>query len=235
MGAERKSAVISEETAKLTAYHEGGHAIVALKTPGADPIHKATIMPRGSALGMVMQLPEGDQKSMSRKQMLARLDVCMGGRVAEEMMFGPENVTSGASSDLQQATRLANAMVTRYGMSEKVGKVFISDQRDEGGETRAAIDEEVKRLLDESYTRAKALLESNRRDLERVAQALLVHETLTGAEINEVLGGGKIKREINTGPMQRAKGATAVVGPTKQAVAVGGTPAGAKAKANSQA
>eukprot|EP01038_Epipyxis_sp_PR26KG_P013825 gene13825-18539_t len=119
MGAERKSAVISPETMKMTAFHEAGHALVALKTAGADPIHKATIMPRGRALGMVMQLPEGDQTSMSRKQMLARLDVCMGGRLAEEIVFGPENVTSGASSDIQQATRLAKAMVTKYGLSDK--------------------------------------------------------------------------------------------------------------------
>jgi ATP-dependent metalloprotease len=111
MGAERKTAVISPETARMTAYHEGGHALVALKTAGADPVHKATIMPRGQALGMVMQLPAGDQTSQSRKQMLARLDVCMGGRVAEEMMFGADEVTSGASSDIRQATSLARSMV----------------------------------------------------------------------------------------------------------------------------
>ena len=124
MGAERKSAVISPETMRTTAFHEAGHALVALKTAGADPIHKATIMPRGRALGMVMQLPDGDQTSMSRKQMLARLDVCMGGRVAEELVFGYDNVTSGASSDIQQATRLAQAMVTKYGLSDKVGVRF---------------------------------------------------------------------------------------------------------------
>jgi ATP-dependent metalloprotease len=112
MGAERKSAIISPETMRMTAFHEAGHALVALKTDGADPIHKATIMPRGRALGMVMQLPDGDHTSYSRKQMLARLDVCMGGRVAEEVVYGTENVTSGASSDIQQATRLAKAMVS---------------------------------------------------------------------------------------------------------------------------
>ena len=105
MGAERQSAVISKETMRTTAFHEAGHALISLLTDGSDPIHKATIMPRGRSLGMVMQLPEGDQTSMSRKQMLARLDVCMGGRVAEELVFGEENVTSGASSDFQQATR----------------------------------------------------------------------------------------------------------------------------------
>ena len=114
MGAERKSAVISPETARMTAYHEGGHALVALKTSGADPVHKATIMPRGQALGMVMQLPAGDQTRQSRKQMMARLDVCMGGRVAEEMIFGADEVTSGASSDIRQATSLARSMVRKF-------------------------------------------------------------------------------------------------------------------------
>jgi ATP-dependent metalloprotease len=124
MGAERKSALISPESARLTAYHEGGHALVATKTKGAHPIHKATIMPRGQALGMVMQLPTGDQTSMSRRQMLADLDVCMGGRVAEEVVFGADEVTSGASSDLMQATRLAREMVTKWGMTDGVGPVF---------------------------------------------------------------------------------------------------------------
>merc|ERR1719247_3926884 len=121
MGAERKSAVLTEESKRLTAFHEAGHAIMALFTDGATPIHKATIVPRGQALGMVTQLPDKDQTSISRRQMLARLDVCMGGRVAEELIFGKKDVTSGASSDLQQATDLATAMVTRYGFSEKVG------------------------------------------------------------------------------------------------------------------
>ncbi len=111
MGAERKSAIISPESARLTAYHEGGHALVAINTPGAHPVYKATIMPRGQALGMVSQLPEGDQTSITRKQLLARLDVCMGGRVAEEMIFGKDEVTGGASSDIYQATQLARQMV----------------------------------------------------------------------------------------------------------------------------
>lgn len=121
MGVERKSAFITEESRKLTAYHEGGHALVAMLTKGASPVHKATIMPRGNALGMVMQLPDKDDKSMTRKQLLAMLDVCMGGRVAEELIFGGDNVTTGASQDLTSATQIARAMVTEYGFSDRVG------------------------------------------------------------------------------------------------------------------
>jgi ATP-dependent metalloprotease len=189
MGSERKSAVISPETMKMTAFHEAGHALVALKTEGADPIHKATIMPRGRALGMVMQLPDGDQTSYSRKQMLARLDVCMGGRVAEEIVYGAENVTSGASSDIQQATRLANAMVTKYGLSEKVGVMFLDDKNKGSGETQKFVDDEVRTLLNESYNRAKKILETNRKELDIIAKGLLDYESLSGGEIVSLLKG----------------------------------------------
>merc|ERR1719337_826057 len=121
MGPERKSAAISPENMKLTAYHEGGHALVALKTRGAMPIHKATVVPRGDALGMVSYLPEKDQLNLSRQQMLAHIDICMGGRVAEELIFGKENVTTGASSDLAQATSTARNMIIKYGMSDELG------------------------------------------------------------------------------------------------------------------
>uniref|UniRef100_A0A7S2WPS6 AAA+ ATPase domain-containing protein n=1 Tax=Rhizochromulina marina TaxID=1034831 RepID=A0A7S2WPS6_9STRA len=193
MGAERKSAVISPETARLTAYHEGGHALVAIKTAGADPIHKATIMPRGQALGMVMQLPAGDQTSMSRQQMLARLDVCMGGRVAEEMIFGPNAVTSGASSDIRQATQLARSMVMHYGMSDEVGVVFHSNDQS-SPEMRALIDKEVQKLLNDSYQRATKVLATNRRELEVLAKALLEHETLSSTDITDIISGRRIKR-----------------------------------------
>lgn len=194
MGPERKSAFISKETARMTAYHEGGHALVALKTPGANPIHKATIMPRGQALGMVMQLPDGDQTSQSRKQMLAYMDVCMGGRVAEELIFGPDEVTSGAVSDFQQATNLARQMVMNYGMNDEIGVVFHSDRDQPSPETQAKIDSEVKKILDASYDRAKRLLQANSNTLKLLAEGLIEHETLTRDEINVIASGRKLKR-----------------------------------------
>mmetsp|Transcript_7661 Transcript_7661/g.9550 ORF Transcript_7661/g.9550 Transcript_7661/m.9550 type:complete len:659 (-) Transcript_7661:287-2263(-) len=194
MGAERRSAVISKETARMTAYHEGGHALVAIKTAGADPVHKATIMPRGQALGMVMQLPSGDQTSISRKQMMARMDVCMGGRVAEEMIFGPDEVTSGASSDIRQATSLARSMVMQWGMSDEVGVVFHSNENDASPEMKATIDREVQKLLVSSYARTKRCLEVNRKELETVAKALIEHETLSGKEIEDLVSGRKLRR-----------------------------------------
>merc|ERR1711871_772546 len=197
MGSERLSAYISPETQKLTAYHEGGHATVALHTRGANPVHMATIMPRGRALGLVLQLPEGDQKSQTRQQMLAEIDVCMGGRVAEELVFGEDNVTSGASSDLQRATMIARRMVMYYGMGskDKVGVVRYDAENMESlsPETREAIDKEVKDLLDSSYKRAKNLLIQRRGDLETIAKALLKHETLSGEELKMVLQGKEVK------------------------------------------
>jgi len=193
MGAERKTAVISPETLKCTAFHEAGHALISLKTDGADPIHKATIMPRGRALGMVMQLPDGDQTSMSRKQMLAKLDICMGGRVAEEVFFGEDNVTSGASSDFQQATRLAKAMVTKWGFSSKLGIQYNGDPKDKmSGETQTLIDNEVRTLLNDSYARALNMITEHKRELRYIAHALIEHETLSGSEIREVANGYKI-------------------------------------------
>nr|AVY91714.1 FtsH protease [Saccharum hybrid cultivar SP80-3280]AVY91722.1 FtsH protease [Saccharum hybrid cultivar SP80-3280] len=185
MGTERKSMFISDESRKLTAYHESGHAIVALNTQGAHPIHKATILPRGSALGMVTQLPSQDETSISKKQLLARLDVCMGGRVAEELIFGEDNVTTGARNDLHTATELAQYMVSNCGMSEAIGPVHVKERP--SVEMQSRIDAEVVKLLREAYGRVKRLLKKHEKQLHALANALLEHETLTADEINKVV------------------------------------------------
>ncbi|KDO56109.1 hypothetical protein CISIN_1g003696mg [Citrus sinensis] len=185
MGTERKTMFISEESKKLTAYHESGHAIVAFNTEGAHPIHKATIMPRGSALGMVTQLPSSDETSVSQKQLLARLDVCMGGRVAEELIFGRDHITTGASSDLHSATELAHYMVSNCGMSDAIGPVHIKDRP--SSEMQSRIDAEVVKLLREAYDRVKALLKKHEKQLHALANALLEYETLSAEEIKRIL------------------------------------------------
>ena len=208
MGAERKSLAMSEEEKRLTAYHEGGHALVALSVPAADPVHKATIIPRGRALGMVMQLPEGDRYSMRYQQMTSRLAIMMGGRVAEELIFGKDNVTSGASSDIDQATKLARAMVTRWGFSDELGVVAYGENQDEvflghsvarqqnvSEETARKIDREVKRLVEAGWSEARRILTERLEDLHSLARALLEYETLSGEEINGVLQGITPKRE----------------------------------------
>src|ERR687896_189090 len=208
MGAERKSLVMTEEEKMLTAYHEGGHAIVALNVKATDPVHKATIIPRGRALGMVMQLPERDQLSMSFEQMTSRLAILMGGRVAEEIIFGSKKVTSGAASDIEQATKLARAMVTRWGFSDAVGRVALGENQEEvflghsvartqnvSEETARKIDHEVRRLVDEGYEEARRILTEHKDDLESLAQGLLEFETLTGEEIKDLLKGKRPVRE----------------------------------------
>ena len=208
MGAERKSMAMTEEEKRLTAYHEGGHALVALSVPASDPVHKATIIPRGRALGMVMQLPERDQLSMSFQQMTSRLAILMGGRLAEEIIFGREKITSGASSDIDQATRLARAMVTKWGFSDRLGVVSYGENQDEvflghsvsrtqNGSEEAAriIDEEVKRLVQSGYDEAKRILTERIEDLHTLAKALLEYETLTGDEITNALKGVMPRRD----------------------------------------
>jgi cell division protease FtsH len=208
MGAERKSLVMTEEEKMLTAYHEGGHAIVGLNVIATDPIHKATIIPRGRALGMVMQLPERDKLSMSLEQMTSRLAIMMGGRVAEELIFGREKVTSGASSDIEQATRLARMMVTRWGLSEALGTVSYGENQDEvflgmsvsrtqnaSEATVQKIDTEIRRFVEEGYNEATRILTEKRADLEALAKGLLEFETLSGDEIVDLLKGKRPNRE----------------------------------------
>ncbi len=208
MGAERRSMVMSEDEKRLTAYHEAGHALVALKVPDTDPVHKATIIPRGRALGMVMQLPERDHLSLSYRTMVSRLVVMMGGRVAEEIVFGKDRITSGAASDISQATELARNMVTRWGFSDLLGTVAYGDNRDEvflghsvarqqnvSEETAQQIDTEVRGLIDDAYKRATEILSENRASLETLAQGLLEYETLNGDELRELLKGNPPERK----------------------------------------
>ena len=203
MGAERKSMAMNEEEKRLTAYHEAGHAIVAMNVRMADPVHKATIVPRGRALGMVMQLPEGDRYSMKYQQMVDRIAIMAGGRVAEELIFGPENITSGASSDIEQATKLARAMVTRWGFSDKLGTVAYGENQEEvflghsvsrtqniSEETARIIDEEVKRIVSSGWSEARRILTEKAEDHEKLSQALLEYETLSGEEIKDLLEKG---------------------------------------------
>lgn len=199
MGAERKSLAMSDEEKKLTAYHEGGHALVALHSPESDPIHKATIIPRGRALGMVMRLPENDKVSVTRTKLHSDLAVAMGGRVAEELIFGHDKVTSGASSDIKQATKIARAMVREWGMSDAIGPIFYGGENPDmysghlsskmySVNTEDAIDVEVKKLVTKGYDQAKTILTKHLDQLHLLAKELLVKETLSGKEIRELLG-----------------------------------------------
>ncbi len=202
MGAERRSLAMSEEEKKLTAFHEAGHAIIAITVEGSDPIHKATIIPRGRALGMVMRLPERDQLSLTRQKMKSDLAVAFGGRLAEELVFGHDKVTTGAQSDIEQATRMARAMVTRFGMSDALGPIAYAENQEEvflghsvsrtqniSEATAQKIDSEIKLIIDEAYTRAKTILTERSNDLNLLARGLLEYETLTGDEIIALLKG----------------------------------------------
>ncbi|WP_374599640.1 ATP-dependent zinc metalloprotease FtsH [Brevundimonas sp.] len=203
MGAERKSMAMNEEERRLTAYHEAGHAIVAMNVKMADPVHKATIVPRGQALGMVMQLPEGDRYSMKYQQMVDRIAIMAGGRVAEELIFGKENITSGASSDIQQATKLAKRMVTQWGFSDVLGTVAYGENEQEvflghsvarsqniSEETARIIDAEVKKLVTSGWDEARRILKKKAADHEKLSQALLEYETLSGEEIKDLIEKG---------------------------------------------
>jgi cell division protease FtsH len=208
MGAERRTLSMTEEEKKLTAYHEGGHALVQLTVPGAMPIHKATIIPRGRALGMVQGLPERDQVSQTYEQLTAMLAIAMGGRVAEELIFGHDKVTSGAASDIQQCTRVARAMITQLGFSDKLGTVAYAEPQQEqflgyslgrqqtlSEATQQTIDAEVRRLVQEGYDKAKHILTEKRSQLDTLANGLLEFETLTGEEMRGLLQGKRPVRE----------------------------------------
>ena len=215
--------VMTEDEKKMTAYHEAGHALVSVHGPASDPIHKATIIPRGRALGMVMRLPERDQISVTRGKLQADLAVAMGGRLAEEIIFGHDKVTSGASSDISMATKMAKAMVTRWGMSDKLGPLAYGDNEEEvflghsvartqnmSEETQRVIDSEVRRIVDEGYDKAKQILTDHIDELHTIAKGLLEYETLSGDEIQNLLKGEPPVRDRGE-PPKPAEGPTSSV------------------------
>lgn len=217
MGSERRSMVMDEAEKKMTAYHEAGHAICNLHEEESDPIHKATIIPRGQALGMVMQLPERDVLSHSIAKLKARLVVAFGGRVAEEIIFGKDKISTGASSDIRMATSIARRMVTEFGMSEKMGpiayeepdgEVFLgysmSKRKNIADETALNVDKEIQRIIQEALDRARFILTENRKELETLAEGLIEYETLSGAEIKDLLKGQKPQRKDTTNPVLKS-------------------------------
>ncbi|MDJ0949882.1 MAG: ATP-dependent zinc metalloprotease FtsH [Alphaproteobacteria bacterium] len=213
MGAERRSMAMTEDEKRLTAYHEAGHALVSLIVPGNDPLHKVTIIPRGRALGVTMSLPERDRYALHKDEIEARLAMMFGGRIAEELIFGPEKVTTGASNDIQQATNLARRMVTEWGMSEKLGRLRYSENEEEvflgraiartqnvSDDTARLIDGEVRRIVEEAEERARSVLSENEDALHHLADALLTYETLSGAEVSAILAGEQIDRSDDSDP-----------------------------------
>ena len=218
MGAERRSLVMSEDEKRMTAYHEGGHALCALNEPECDPVHKATIIPRGRALGLVMSLPEGDRYSKSKSKLLAELTMAMGGRAAEEIIFGADHVSNGAAGDIKMATEQTRRMVTEWGMSDRLGMIAYGDNNQEvflgysmtqqknlSEATARAIDAEIKTIIDAAYQRARRILTEHIEDLHRLARGLLEYETLSGDEIRQVLRGEKIIRKSVDEPADRGR------------------------------
>jgi cell division protease FtsH len=212
LGAERKSMVMKEEERRLTAYHEAGHAICAMRVPGNDPLHKVTIVPRGRALGLAFTLPEDDRVSITRQQLEANLVMSYGGRVAEELIFGHDRVTTGAASDIQKATQIARRYVTQWGLSDAIGPILVGDneqelflgreiqhRREVSEQTAQLVDAEVKRVIDQAFQRAMATLQANMELLHKVAAALLERETLTRDDI-EALSRGDSLPTRTSGP-----------------------------------
>ncbi|MBP0443557.1 ATP-dependent zinc metalloprotease FtsH [Roseomonas sp. SSH11] len=225
MGSERRSLVMSEAEKRMTAYHEAGHALVAISEEECDPVHKATIIPRGRALGLVMSLPEGDRYSKHKSKMKAELAMAMGGRVAEEIIFGEDKVSNGASGDIKMATDLARRMVTEWGMSEKLGmiaygsndqEVFlghsVTQSKNISEETARAIDSEIRSIIDSAYQRAKKTLTERIEDLHALAKGLLEYETLSGDEIRQVLRGDPIVRDRPDEPVNSGRGSVPTSG-----------------------
>jgi cell division protease FtsH len=212
MGTERRSMAMTDEEKTLTAYHEAGHALVAMHVPKSDPLHKVTIIPRGRALGVTMQLPERDHLSHTKQYLESRLAIMFGGRLAEELVFGPENVTTGAASDIQVATQTARGMITAYGMSEKLGRVryqaneqevflghAVTQTQNVSEATAQLIDQEVRRLIEEAEGRARTILTERLEDLHTISRALLEYETLSNDEIGTILRGEKVVRDDTGG------------------------------------
>jgi cell division protease FtsH len=229
MGSERRSLVMSDAEKRMTAYHEAGHALCAMHEPDCDPVHKATIIPRGRALGLVMSLPEGDRLSENKARLVARLVMAMGGRVAEELIFGPDRVSTGAGGDIKQATNIARNMVTEWGMSEKLGMIAYGDNSQEvflghsvtqnknvSEVTAREIDAEIKGIIDRAYARSMQILTENIEELHRLARGLLEHETLSGEEIRTVLRGDPVIKKIVDEPAPETRRASV---PTTRPVA----------------
>jgi cell division protease FtsH len=221
MGTERRSLVMSEAEKRMTAYHEGGHALCAMHEPECDPVHKATIIPRGRALGLVMSLPEGDRYSKSKSKLLAELTMAMGGRAAEEIIFGPDKVSNGAAGDIKMATDQARRMITEWGMSDKLGMIAYGDNSQEvflghsvtqnknvSEATAREIDAEIKDIIDRAYAKAKRILTENVEELHRLARGLLEHETLSGDEIRTVLRGEPVIRKVVDEPAPESRRAS---------------------------
>ena len=235
MGAERRSLVMSDDEKKMTAYHEGGHAICSITLPECDPVHKATIIPRGRALGMVMSLPEGDRYSTSKAKLLQQLIMAMGGRAAEEIIFGADRVSNGASGDIKMATDQTRRMVTEWGMSEKLGMISYGDNGQElflghsvtqhknvSEATAREIDNEIKSIIDHAYSEAKRILTERLADLHALAKGLLEYETLSGDEIRMVINGEKIIRKIVDDPMPDQRRASVPTASPKPDMPTGG-------------
>jgi cell division protease FtsH len=243
MGAERRSMAMTEDEKKLTAYHESGHALVGLNTPQSDPLHKVTIIPRGRALGVTMSLPERDKYGSTFTELTSRIAMMFGGRIAEELIFGKENVTTGASSDISQATNLARRMITEFGMSDKLGRVryssneqeiflghSVAQQKNVSEATSELIDQEVRRLIEEGEATARRILTEHIDDLHKIARALLEFETLSGDEVRALLRGETIVRnEDQTPPASAApQGKRGSVPASSDATPFGATPQSAR-------